>query len=471
MEVRSGYASASLPFIQKKKKIKMYNFAFSLRDHYTQKGILPLKPLYIITLIIIILFSCKETEKKSIEKTAENIFVKFPITIDLVKIIDKESKEIKLSNIVDSIEYITLETTPDALIGFIRDIDVTDSFVFICTEGKILKFNRKGRFLYQIGSIGKGPGQWPLIRNISIDDKKKIIYVFPNGFSRKLIKYSYDNKYIGDIHLFNSDLASLVSFIGNNHFIASGIPMIWWEINKNMFLTAIIDSTGTIIRKIDSPLKQLYNFKKKNNIRYWGTYFPSYYDSIALILGIGCDTVYAVTSCNIKPKYILNSGKFKMPTDIIYGFSNDLEQRLKISKKRFNYFVIVDSPIETYNYLIIKFYLKGYMYLAVFDKIGGKSIVFKKKGKVKYGGVVNMQELGFKNDIDGGLNFFPSWFNLKGDLWIKAYDAIELKDQLDKIKQAKGVKYPNRQKALIKLIENLKYTDNPVIAIAHVKNN
>jgi len=41
MEVRSGYASASLPFIQKKKKIKMYNFAFSLRDHYTQKGILP----------------------------------------------------------------------------------------------------------------------------------------------------------------------------------------------------------------------------------------------------------------------------------------------------------------------------------------------------------------------------------------------------------------------------------------------
>jgi len=42
MEVRFGYAFASLPFISKKRKKKMNNFAFRLRSHYTQKGILPI---------------------------------------------------------------------------------------------------------------------------------------------------------------------------------------------------------------------------------------------------------------------------------------------------------------------------------------------------------------------------------------------------------------------------------------------
>jgi hypothetical protein len=42
MEVRSGYASASLPFIKTIMKTKMNNFDFNLKEHYTQFGILPI---------------------------------------------------------------------------------------------------------------------------------------------------------------------------------------------------------------------------------------------------------------------------------------------------------------------------------------------------------------------------------------------------------------------------------------------
>jgi hypothetical protein len=44
-------------------------------------------------------------------------------------------------------------------------------------------------------------------------------------------------------------LAFEVSFTGNNHFIASGVLTIPGEFSDEMFVVALLDSTGTVIKK------------------------------------------------------------------------------------------------------------------------------------------------------------------------------------------------------------------------------
>ncbi len=419
----------------------------------------------------ILLFSCTVNDKKG----TTNETRRYPVTINLEELTGKNSEEINLSTFIDSIEYVPLETNPKALIGnALLDIDVSDSFIFVTEGSNILKFSRNGKFLHKIGSQGKGSGQYLGLRNISLDEKKKIVYIYPN-YNRKIFKYSFDGEYLGDISFSgintNNDRFAMFSYIKDNRFITVcpwcyPYPGIRYE---NKFLAALMDSTTQIIKELDFPLKQFDNYTKRKDIMYMGTFSPTYYDSLAIILGRGCDTVYSTTGNDFNPRYILNSGKYKLPAHIIYGYSDDFAQRIKISKKIYNYIFIDECPLETDSSLIIKFSLKGVGYLAAFNKKGGKIIVFHKKGEVKYGHTLFKEKIGFYNEIDGGLSFYPKKTILNGTIWVDIYDAIKLKDKLDEIKQAKGVKYPDWQKALIKLIENLKDSDNPVVAIAHVK--
>jgi len=386
----------------------------------------------------------------------------------LEKLIATEFKEIGLSTVADSIEYIPLETTQGSLIKEVHQVVLADSFIFVISQQKILQFNRKGKFLGPIGSLGKGPGEYLGLRDISVDNNQKILFIFPN-YTRKLIKYNYNNAFIGDIPLFSSDLASFVSFIGKNHFAAFGVwaPPGWKT--EDMFLAAILDSSGRVIQKIDTPLRQFENFVKRKDIQYRGTFLPAYFDSAAICLGYGCDTVYALTHHSIEPKYILNSGKYKAPANIIFGFGPNMGARLRMSEKKYNYIFLLQAPIETREYLFLHFSLKGYMYLAAFNKFKGETTVFRKKGIVRYGSVVNVSDIGFKNDFDGGLDFYPRWVNLRGDVWIAAYNSFELKSELTKSRQSHNAKYPEKHKSLIQLADKLNENDNPVLMIVHVK--
>ena len=423
---------------------------------------------FLFFLAVIVLISCKE---RGAEKNKQNVTrssLEFPIKIDMEKLIKTEFKEIGLSTVADSIEYIPLETTQGSLIKEVRQVVLADSFIFVLTNNKILKFNRKGEFLRQIGSLGKGPGEYLGVRNINIDDNRKILFIFSN-YLRKLIKYTYNNAFISDIPLFVSDLASFVSFTGKNHFAAFGVwtPPDWKT--EDMFLAAILDSSGRVIQKIDSPLRQFDNFVNRKDIQYPGTFLPTYFDSAAICLGYGCDTIYTLTHHSIEPKYILNLGKYNAPADIKFGFGANMGARIRMSEKKYNYIFLLHAPIETREYLFLHFSLKGYMYLAAFNKFKGETTVFRKKGNVRNGVIVNVYDIGFKNDLDGGLYFYPRWVNLKGDVWIAAYNSFELKSKLTKNQQSLNAKYPEKHKSLIQLANKLNENDNPVLMIAHVK--
>ncbi len=419
---------------------------------------------------ILLLCDCQSR----VQNENEEFELSFPVIIDMEEIVNQPITELNLSMVADSLEYIPLETLSESLIDRTGHVVLTEEFIFLQTLHNILKFSRDGKYLSKIGSQGRGPGEYVTMRNISIDIDKERLLIFPNIASELLI-YTFDNKYFGKIPLFDSylDLALTVYYAGNDHFIASGVGLWPGEFSEEMFLIALLDSTGKIIEKVDSPLMQSSDYINNNNIFYPGTGAPSYYDTVALSIGWGCDTIYAVSQYGIDPRYILNFGRYDAPFEIKYGYSYDQDERRRIMENRYGYLWLSGTPIETRNYLFLQFSFNDYLYLAAYNKFTGQSLVFREKGTVRSGLVGyssrhNIESFGFKNDLDGGLYFYPRWTNLNSNVWITSYNAFELMSSLEVIRE-RDPENLQKHKRLVDLIGKLDENDNPVLVVAHLK--
>ena len=400
----------------------------------------------------------------------EEFKLSFPAKINMEDIVNQPISELNLSMVADSLEYIPLETLSESLISHVHQVIVTEKFIFLRTRGRILKFSRDGKYLSRISSQGRGPGEYISIRNISIDYNNERLFIFRN-YVRELLKYTYNNQFLGGLPLYgfsDLDLALNVSYVGKDHFIASGRTMWPGEFSEEMFLVALLDSTGRVIKKVSSPLTQSSDYLDNNNLFYPGTVFPSYYDSIALSIGWGCDTIYAVSHDGIEPRYILNFGRYNAPFEIKYGWSIDNNELGEIMGKRYGYIWFLETPVETSDYLFLRFSLNDYLYLAAFNKQTCQSSLFKEKGKSHYGLVYANSSSGLKNDLDGGLNFYPKWTNLNSNVWITSHNAFELLSSLDEIRESDPENL-QKHKRLIELIGKLDENDNPVLVVAHLK--
>jgi hypothetical protein len=62
-------------------------------------------------------------------------------------------------------------------------------------------FNRQGKFIRNIGKIGRGPGEFNSLYGIQLDEAAKRIYLSPFARATTLIVYSLDNESMPDIPL------------------------------------------------------------------------------------------------------------------------------------------------------------------------------------------------------------------------------------------------------------------------------
>lgn len=130
-----------------------------------------------------------------------------------------------------SVQYIALETTPECLLGRrINQLLVTDSFIFVVNyqPAAIYMFGRDGEFVRQIGSLGRGPGEYLNVENITVNEDRREITLYDSEICQAM-KFDYDGKKItsfsnsyspyGEIIQLNDTLFALQNSSNN-----SGIP-------------------------------------------------------------------------------------------------------------------------------------------------------------------------------------------------------------------------------------------------------
>ena len=126
-----------------------------------------MKKLFIYTILIsIFTVSCQTP----VENESENILV-------------EESnvtfyKGDYMSDIVESFDIIPLETNDSSLIGMPHFIKKRNHRYFLKFQDKLSVFDEQGKFIMNVGNIGQGPGEYPMISNFDADNEN--IYILSN---------------------------------------------------------------------------------------------------------------------------------------------------------------------------------------------------------------------------------------------------------------------------------------------------
>lgn len=173
-----------------------------------------MKKLFIYTILIsIFTVSCQTP----VENESENILV-------------EESnvtfyKGDYMSDIVESFDIIPLETNDSSLIGMPHVIKKRNHRYFLKFQDKLSVFDEQGKFIMNVGNIGQGPGEYPMISNFDADNEniyilsnkgKILFYNINNGAFEKEINIAYDNFTYGFIKSIDNGFLLASAFVTEN---------------------------------------------------------------------------------------------------------------------------------------------------------------------------------------------------------------------------------------------------------------
>lgn len=171
------------------------------------------------TSLLLIIFSTvvftECTQKKTIE-SPEDVIV---ITIE-----SEPNKELTFSKIVDTVLFYPLETNPQANIGLISKIIVTDSCIYTMDgfmEQCIYCFNLSGDFRFKLDNVGKGPGEYISISDFCITPDNQVVVSEKSG--KKIILYDNSGGFIEEfvINFYPSGIA----YLDPNLFVVSSLGL------------------------------------------------------------------------------------------------------------------------------------------------------------------------------------------------------------------------------------------------------
>ena len=139
--------------------------------------------------------------------------------LDLENTLGK-TKTIDVSDIAFELEYVKLETTSASLIGSLMGrtpaIQIDDYYLISQRESPPLLFDTNGKFIREIGSIGRGPGELTNEYSVVANPGDKQIYILTN-FGRDIRVYDLNGQFVRDVIVDNLLTFSLVKndlFIG-----------------------------------------------------------------------------------------------------------------------------------------------------------------------------------------------------------------------------------------------------------------
>lgn len=405
--------------------------------------------IIILLFILIIFFSCSR------KGTNENNITDSVLKIDLLS--KHESTVTKLSEFVENIEYISLQTLESSLIGGYssnaQKIVNTDNRLYILSRGELFCFDLDGTFFFKLDKRGRGPEEFFNITDFDVSSDNKILIIV-SSIDSKLLVYGITLTgftFQRSIKLKGTDPhPNMVSLIPETDKVFLAIPP-WRGTEPTQSL--IINSVGDTVHikpncyKYEKLSEKGLAGRGKQTIIYSTENMVCFKENFS-------DTVFYVDiqDNSFKPRMIFDShGTFITP-EMVYGSET--------SGNNANWIARI---FETSRYV---FYWYG-----TFET--RPRILFDKKTNTKYKlGTDEGYRSKLKDDLSGGPDFdieFIDYYYSDGKLFSFA-DALTLKKYVESEDFAIAkVKYPKKKEDLKKLADSLRETDNPVLIVVTPK--
>ena len=269
-----------------------------------------MKHFAIFILVLLCFCCCNQPRPVSLLKT-------YPVE----KAMDMESKTVWLDSISDSITVIQLETSDNILIGQYFRVKFHNNLLFVSHNSpgqpfSLSAFDLNGKYLWDIGKRGQGPGEYYVAWNFFFNNDK--VYVQDNT-NKAFFCYTLDGKFIKKISYLPYPFIDGIAFI-NRDVMAGLIGYSQGNDNRIVFLNEngiCLDSIKYehSAERSDSGFGAGIFFNYADN-----QYFNQRWDDTVFYIG---------KDLKIYPKYVLNKGKYTLSFKD-YSEYSEKYQRIKI---------------------------------------------------------------------------------------------------------------------------------------------
>ena len=335
--------------------------------------------------------------------------------------------------------FLALETNDSCLVGSMKAIQETDSFLLISNgqDDNLLAFNKQGRWITQVGQSGNGPGEYLTTTTFSINSKKRCITIFDDE-QKKLLYYSLpDFSFIKELR-FPSFISSCC-IETENGFVWYNEAFEDSELSGCYFFTT--DKSG--------ELKNHFVTKEFKSGYLTGATYMLYKLGEDIYGYTPFDmTVYHLTLDKATPVYHFNIEGYTPPS---IEYLNKISNRGQ-SSSYFKYlsdsnYISYYDVVETNNAICVVYIINKKNFICIYDKKNDKSYSYSldtlaKKlqlGKIKYF---------IPQDIDG--NF------------LAVLDAMDLKEL-----EERGYEF---NPELVTILKQTDAESNPIICKIRIKD-
>ena len=174
------------------------------------------KVIYLFAIILIV--SCTESKPR-----LQDVDALYQVNLDSIETNDSP---LLASSMFKNVRTIILDDDEYAVIGQIDELQVFEDYLFIMDKSKARKvfiYNKEGKFVRQIGSEGRGPGEYRDLEDFCLDTKKREIYLL--DFSGKVLIYNFDDgKFIKSLNFDVSATNCYYISLSNNKLYTAIIP-------------------------------------------------------------------------------------------------------------------------------------------------------------------------------------------------------------------------------------------------------
>ena len=283
----------------------------------------------------------------------------------------------KLSELIDSIFIIPLETTEDALLANISKLEYDNGHYFVLNSNDklVYVFDGTGKFTHRIAKKGNAPGEVQHPECFALDKKHKEVWLTNND---AFYRYDYEGNYKGSkpyslaFNDFciekNSNIYLYTGKCNNSHigdgFLTGDITLLNVNNEKKTWFVSEIALRQQPGKTIESYYSNIPFCEQK--------------DGQITVHYVFSDTLYSIDDTMISPKYAIDFGENKSSVDL-----NELpaSEARKYMEARPNTPWFVNNVLETSSFLLFTYNIGFKMQSTVFYN--------KKNSHLKEGFLIN----------------------------------------------------------------------------------